>query len=337
MAHRIVGWLKLILPLVLIAGLCVHVWWRHPDAVLALTDGSMHGGRLALATAVIFAAQLVAMVRWHLLLRALDIPIRLRDTLRLGFLGHLMNFVAPGQVGGDLFKAVFIAREQTAQRAAAIATIIVDRVFGLYGLLVMTSIALFYFPLAVTQPQVLAIARTTYLITGLTTLGLLVAFLPQVASSQLAHRLARMPRIGPTFARVWVAFLLYRRRWRTLVVVGLMSVLVHVAMALGVYWMASSVYAAIPTLGEHFVVSPLACVAGALPITPGGLGSYELAFSFLYNLLSPSDQQGRGVVISLLVRLAMILSALVGVALYWLNHQEVSRLLHEAESAQDSN
>ena len=63
------------------------------------------------------------------------------DAFRLGFLGYLFNFVSLGSVGGDLFKAVFIAREQHGKRAEAVATVVIDRVIGLYVLFFVASVA----------------------------------------------------------------------------------------------------------------------------------------------------------------------------------------------------
>ncbi len=59
-----------------------------------------------------FCAVSLTFVRWYLLVRALGLHFRLLDAFRLGFLGYLFNFVSVGSVGGDLFKAIFIAREQ---------------------------------------------------------------------------------------------------------------------------------------------------------------------------------------------------------------------------------
>ena len=66
------------------------------------------------------------------------LPFRIRDAFRLSFLSYLLNFVSVGSVGGDLFKAFFIAREQPGRRTEAVATVVVDRIVGLYGLLLVT-------------------------------------------------------------------------------------------------------------------------------------------------------------------------------------------------------
>ena len=65
----------------------------------------------------------------------LHLPFRLRDAFRLGFLAFLLNFVSVGAVGGDLFKAFFIARDQPGRRTEAVATVVVDRLVGFYALL----------------------------------------------------------------------------------------------------------------------------------------------------------------------------------------------------------
>jgi uncharacterized membrane protein YbhN (UPF0104 family) len=232
-----------------------------------------------------------------------------------------------------LFKAVFVAREQTQRRAAAIATIIVDRACGLYGLLVMTTIALVISNVSSISTQIATIARGTYLLTAAGAIVIVLVLSPAFANSRLARKLTEVPKIGHLLARLLAAVRLYQRQWPVLVAVGFLSLAVHGLLALGIYLTARGIYTQTPPMAEHFVISPLSSVAGALPITPGGLGSFELALSYLYDLFSPADAQGRGIVIALLVRVAIILVAGIGIFFYWHNHREVQLLLREAERA----
>src|SRR5262249_15364961 len=71
---------------------------------------------LAAAVGCTFAAILLNFVRWHFLIRAVGIDIRLPLTMRYGALGYALNFVAPGSIGGDLFKAIFLAHGQPGRR-----------------------------------------------------------------------------------------------------------------------------------------------------------------------------------------------------------------------------
>src|SRR5262249_48107652 len=84
----------------------------------------------------------LSFVRWHILIRALGIDIRLADSLRLGALGFALNFVSPGSIGGDFFKAIFLAHGQPGRRTEAIATVIADRVLGLLTMFLLASIGI---------------------------------------------------------------------------------------------------------------------------------------------------------------------------------------------------
>ena len=328
---RIVSWLKIGLPLVLIAALVGHTWRHNPETWRALTENPREPRLLIASFSVILLADILTFLRWHLLLRTLHIPIRLRDTLRLGFLGHLLNFVAPGGVGGDLFKAVFVAHEQPNYRAEAVATILVDRACGVYALLLMSSAALWLSGLAAVSHLIASIAYMTYSLTVLGTIALPVVLTPRLVDSKLARRTTRVRRIGPIIQRLLDAIRKFQHSKPQLIMVGLISLSVHVLLALGIYLASLGLYENIPTLTEHFVISPLAGVAGAIPLTPGGLGSYELTMAYLYDLFSPANDLGRGLVVALCFRVTSILVASIGVVLYWLRHREVMQVLHEAE------
>ncbi len=333
LTNRLIGLLKIVVPLALVVWLCHHVWNEHPEAIRTLRDGEVRIDLLFAAFACILAAHLTSIFRWHQLLRALMIRIRLMDTLRLGFLGQLFSFVSLGQVGGDLFKAVFIARERSDRRAAAVATIMVDRACGLYGLLVMTTLALLASNVGAMNDQVAAIAKMTYLLTIVGGIVIILALTPSIANSPLAYRLTEIPLVGRLFAKGLSALRLYQRQPRVLFTVGLMSLMIHSLLAVGIFLIARSIYPQTPTLLDHFVISPLACVAGALPIAPAGLGTFELALTYLYDLLSPPDAQGRGILIAILFRPTTLIVASIGVVFYWLNHREVQKVLRQTEEA----
>ena len=234
-------------------------------------------------------------------------------------------------MGGDLFKAVFVAREQPGYRTEAIATIVVDRVCGMYALLLVASAALWLSGFASINGTMASIAYSTYLLTLIGTIGLLFVMTPALVHTSVARRFSELPRIGPLFERLFVSVRQYQNSKPELIVIGLLSVAVHGLLAVGIYLVSRAFFIGIPSLAEHFVISPLACVAASIPITPGGLGTYELAMTELYALTNPTDGPGRGVVVALFFRFATILAAGVGVVFYWLRHREVMQVLREAE------
>ncbi len=72
---------------------------------------------LAAGFALTAAGIVLTMIRWCYLVRAVGIRFRMKDALRIGFLGFLFNLAPLGIVAGDLLKAVMLARENPGQRA----------------------------------------------------------------------------------------------------------------------------------------------------------------------------------------------------------------------------
>jgi glycosyltransferase 2 family protein len=94
----------------------------------------------ALGFFLYLAGMLLAFVRWSFYVRALEIPFRIRDGLRLGFVANLFNFVVPGgPVGGDVIRAAFLCREHASWKTRAIASVVLDRLVGLLALFLLAS------------------------------------------------------------------------------------------------------------------------------------------------------------------------------------------------------
>ncbi|TXT16411.1 MAG: hypothetical protein FD138_4759, partial [Planctomycetota bacterium] len=84
---------------------------------------------------------MLTFLRWFVLVKALGFPFTVRDALRLGFIGYLFNFVAPGSVGGDLVKAGLLAKEQSNRKTTAVATVLLDRILGMLALFLIGACA----------------------------------------------------------------------------------------------------------------------------------------------------------------------------------------------------
>src|SRR5262245_50065311 len=112
------------------------------DAFVQLSHETIEWKFLAIGLVFSLGMATFSFVRWHLLIRALDINMRLVDTLRLGALGFALNFVSPGAIGGDFFKAMFLAHGQPGRRTEAVATVIADRAIGLLTMTLLASIGI---------------------------------------------------------------------------------------------------------------------------------------------------------------------------------------------------
>ena len=97
--------------------------WQSSDAGPGLREALARPIRfLSFAVAGLFIglSALVTFVRWYLLVRAQELPFTLVGALRLGAVGYFFNTFLPGSVGGDLVKALGLARAQS-RRTVAVA------------------------------------------------------------------------------------------------------------------------------------------------------------------------------------------------------------------------
>lgn len=291
---------------------------------------------LVLALGLVFTAVCVTFVRWHLLVRTLNLQFRLVDAFRLGFLGFLFNFVSAGAVGGDLFKAFFIARQQPTRRAEAVATVIVDRMVGLYALLLLTSGVILGSNLDHGSRPLRTLSYFTLSATALGGIGVLILLTPGFTNGVVSRFLIGLPRIGQALGRLIVAVRIYRQRWRAMIIALLLSCGTHGMFALALFLIARALYAHIPTLREHLIIVPLSMVVGALPFTPAGFGAFEFALEKLYQLVPAADNiTAAGVLVALVYRLLQIVVAAIGMLIYWCSRGEVRQVMEDAQQNQE--
>lgn len=319
-----------------ILGYLIYDASRKPDFHRML-EQPMNYGLLAGGFLLFLTATMISFVRWRLLVISLGFPFSMKEAVRLGFLGYLLNFVAPGGVGGDLFKAVAIAKQYPGRRAQAAATVVLDRIIGLYALFLVASVAVLIEGLWFAESQPVRVAaKATIIGTVVGAIGIVMLLIPGFTSGKLSQSLARIPKVGHIFHQLLEAVRLYRERLGTIVAAVLLSFVIHMVSVSGFAMLGNSMVGESPTLGEQFVIVPLAMFAGALPITPNGLGTFEASIEYLYpNMSKAHVPAARGLLVSLIYRLVTIGIALVGVVIYFFSRREVSATLHDAEEPAD--
>ncbi|MDA7978966.1 MAG: flippase-like domain-containing protein [Pirellulales bacterium] len=311
--------------------LCVVGWliWLARDDVPELLRQKKHWHLLATAMSVILAMVVATFVRWWLLVRALGMDFRLRDALRLGFVGFLFNFVSLGSVGGDLFKAVFIAREQPGRRAEAVASVVIDRVIGLYGLFVVaTAAVLWESSYASDHHGVRVLSQLVLLGTGIGGVGILLILIPGFTHGRMSRALSRLPHVGALIGQLLRAIRQFRARMGTVALALAISIFVHCGTTCGFFWIAGGLSLPSPSLPQHFLVVPLTLLANAVPLPMGGLGAGEFALDALYQQTAQISE-GSGLIVVLGYRVITIFVAITGVAYYLANRTFMNRVLED--------
>jgi uncharacterized membrane protein YbhN (UPF0104 family) len=206
---------------------------------------------------------------------------------------------------------------------------------GMFALLLVASTAILISDASRAGGLVGGICNLTLLATALGAVAIVLALSPRFGGSVLLHKLNRIPKVGAMIGRLAMALAIYRRRLGALTVIGVLGLAVHTLLAASIHLVASSILDPHPTLGQHFVLVPLALVAAGLPFTPGGLGTFEVAMSKLYWLIAHQPEEN-GLIVALMYRLITIAIALVAVVYYWIGRREVQEFLAEADRVESA-
>ena len=302
------------------------------NVFLSMVEQPKRWDLLAAAWVCSSIAVLITFVRWCYLVRALGVSLSMRDALRIGFLGYLFNLAPMGIVGGDVLKAVMLGRERPGYRARAVASVVVDRIIGLYVLFVVASAGILltgFWRLEIREVQV--ICQAVLLLTVVGTVGIGVLMIPTVTAGRWTAAVARLPRIGRVLGGLIEAMQMYRRNPGVLLGACLMTVGVHCLFTFAVYLIACGLPGNVLSLGTHFVVYPISSVASTLPLPAG---PFEAVLEFLYTHVPAgfAIPKGQGLVVALVFRLMGILLAAAGFCYYLSCRGEVAAVMHEAEA-----
>lgn len=305
-----------------------------------LRSGTLELGKLAelrerwawfaLANVPYCLAQIVATVRWRLLLRVGSIDYSFRSVLELTFIGLFFNQMIFGSTGGDVVRGYAVAVERPGLRSAAVMSVMVDRVLGFVVLLAMTlAAAALRAGLLVEHADLAALVA----LVAAALIGAVVAtwacFSPWVRGHPFVAALfAKLPG-RPLFKRLAEALEIYGRRPREMWLASAQSLLLHVGIvAMNLCLVTALVEGPFDWLAVLLLV-PLAHVAMTIPINPpGAIGTAEAIYAYLFSLIGISQ----GGLVCILQRLILYIWALPGGLIWLLRRRQLPTELETGQS-----
>jgi len=216
---------------------------------------------LVAAILLIATGYVLCGIRWAWISQGLGIEVSRSRKVRLYFLGMFASLFLPSTIGGDVIRGVLLAKGEGRDGIgmAAAASVILDRVNGLYALLLLLTICLAMVPLPADAWWWGWLALVAGMWIAMPLLPRFMEWLPE----RLA-KLKSLPLREPNFTRMW---------WRSMpvsFVFQLMIVQAHfllgMAVGLEMSWPAFA------------VMVGLVAVVTMLPISLNGFGLREVGY-----------------------------------------------------------
>jgi uncharacterized protein (TIRG00374 family) len=277
---------------------------------------------VVLVSLLLLLAYALSALRWKILLSTQNITHSPSELLRVVFIGQFLNNVLPvGGAGGDAFRIAYVLKNDIGHRASAVLSIIVDRVMGLYGLIVVAStMILIEWKLVVSQDLLLIMAAGV--IGVLFGIPMALPILHRMLKSPVIHSLLGKLRFLPS-GHEWIMLLdqsliRYRRHIGEAMLALLISISIHCITLASFLILASKGEWSLQGLS-----ATLGWLSNLIPVTPGGLGIGETVFDQIYRWGTDGTLGGYGTLF-LAHRTLLVATTLPGIIFLFLSKQPAS-------------
>lgn len=269
------------------AGLMVFLFSRIPLGSVGIALRQADRGLLATAWLVLFGSNLLASYQWERLLAAVDIRIPFWKVCAYYHVGLFFNNFLPAGIGMDVARVVDASRYGPT-RAAAVSTVVMDRLIGtvaLAGLALVTTIP------AIDRFHLLAVYLALVGFFAVSVLLLWAVFHPGLLPA-VERFLARFGLAGlkPHLDELALRFQHFRGRRKLLTGLLALAALVQVSRVTVHVIVAHALGLTVPAT-YFFLFVPLLAVIVSLPISLNGIGVREGAGIILFGLVGVDRAQ----------------------------------------------
>ena len=221
---------------------------------------------------------IIGVIRWRIVLSVQGLKLSFKRAMGISLVSHFFNSFLLGSTGGDLLKAYFASGETSKKKAEAITTVAVDRLLGLFSMLLFCSfLALVNWNVVMSEKRFMAVMLLVLSMLFLSGMFMMLSFWGGPTNWRLKFQffLTKLPR-GSALVRCIEAcrsygekpsFLLRVLGWSMLLNFVCVMQIIALGWGLGL------------DMGSHLllvmlIVPAVICIS-ALPITPSGIGVRE--------------------------------------------------------------
>ncbi len=291
--------------------------WTHGPRELWHTLRLVNPVAFALSVALMGSTILLGVLRWRLVLRVQGLELPFVRAGEISLVAHFFNSFLLGSTGGDLMKAYYAARETHHKKTEAVTTVFVDRLIGLFSMLLFACLMMLpNLALLFNHERLAAIA---WLIVAMfLACGLLVylAFWGGLSRGWPAARarFRKLPK-GEMLERSLDSCRQFGQHKAFLAQAGMISMALNALCVLQVVTLAWGLNLNISPLALFVIVPVIICIS-ALPITPSGLGVRENLFVLMLAVPEIHVGETQALSLSLLAYAGSLIWSLIGGVVY---------------------
>lgn len=295
----------------------LEVSWAHGPREVWRNMSRVRPGPFAVSLALMGATILLGIVRWRQVLRVHGLDLSFARAAEISLVAHFFNSFLLGAAGGDLMKAYYAARETHHKKAEAVGTVFVDRIIGLFALLVFTMVAMMAnLPLLEADPLFLKLAGAiAAMFTGCAAV-LFLALRGGVSKGlpQAREWLRRLPK-GDFLERLRDSLKPFGRDPTFLAKSFSVSLLLCAVCVLHVQSLVWGLGLEL-SLRHLFAIVPMITCMVVLPLTPSGLGVRENLFVWMLAVPLIGVEHTAALSLSLLCTAGSLFWSLIGGVVY---------------------
>lgn len=266
---------------------------------------------LAMTLGVFLLGACVGTLRFSVLLGLANVTAPLLTLFKLQLVGLFFNVVIPGNIGGDVVKALYVARDvERAKRTTIVLLAFVERLLGVAALVLVASLVTIFRPSIWSDPLLRPLAGAVAALGAATLVsGAAAIAIVQRAGPRLDAYTSGPSKIAKLLNRLVASLRLLASEPRRLVVALALSMTTHVA-AMGLFTaLTRAILERNVAFSQVATVFPLGLLTLMLPISPSGLGVGHVAFKRLFEAIGVAG----GATVFNVYLLGQIAPCLVGV------------------------
>jgi uncharacterized protein (TIRG00374 family) len=303
MKEPVKNFLNFLFRIVLSAALLAYLYFKVDVEKTSRVLRSADLKYIVLAFLVFNFINIFLFIRWTVFIKALGLQAPLASLVRYYLIGLFGNLFLPSAIGGDVIKILGLC-QYTAQKAKVVASVLLDRLSGFAGMVVVAVLAFTLGYKLINDPtlafSILAMAVVSSL--------LATVLFHEGLYSWCSNVFQKFPRIKNGLMQVhYDVALLKDRRDAIYQAIGL-SCLSQTTLVFVFFLLAKALHQDVALLC-FFVFVPLICVASSLP-SIGGLGVREAGAAYL--LAKVGVASGVAVSLSLMTFVFMVAVGIVG-------------------------